>query len=535
MEKKSVLRKMIFILSFSILFLSFGCNSSSDNKKEVSDYKTSEYIEKDLEDDFVKTRASLGKYGESGNYVLEYFDNAEPAQSEIKNNDFPIVVININENTFILNINEFPENWNIGKIAALKINNKVVYKRLFALYKLNDGRLAVTAGDANLLEVVENLEINSEPSRSTSSFVASSRKLFSENRVPYEIKDYNFQGSKEIAILEKKNLVIFAGEKLGDKGAVKYNLSFPEISLKADSSYKVLVRIDKLDEPEGLASVAKAFAKSIWNLITSETKKWDEVLLSAGRIVIGVSLKNVEEISEAINSDVDVKESLEVMQSLLIDKTRLKRADIILSGGVDAKAEVLLWASAGYENGVSFSLGKLSVPISAPIPITLDFEPIVKASVDLEAKGEISSGIDMEFALTAEIHILDGEIQPIEMPKFNPDLVFNPPAFDNIKGSVDSRIGLGLDSGISLAKLFSGTVGTDFIVVMDTDAKLDGDIFKGCINLDWDLYGEFSAQVKAESIFNKSPGWKKPDSSIFPIKFFYKEEPMGNYQHCWSE
>lgn len=519
MRQKLISISKLVILLFSLLLISACGGSSGDSSSSTDSDSTGGYETTSIEE---------GDYGDAGQYAIEYYDNAKPAQRQITQNDIPSVIEQTSDNLYVLDLQNWPADWEIGKVIAIKMQDEeVVYKRLIMKFELSDGRLAVGIENASLLEVADRMEINSEGS--VSRFVSSNRTVISRR-----IVDYDFQGSTVCDIINRTDLSVFSYSGNYNGAEVDVFLGFPSISLSINPEYNIYFKIDKPSAISQITGAASDLADSINGVAQGEVDRIDDALLQGGQVIVGAHLANAENIMDTISSDNQVSDNLGAIRSVLLDRTRLKEADISLTGDITGTVEMALTTSGEYSNEQEVSLGTVSVPITGPIPLFLEFEPVGVASINVSAKASVTSGATVTIPVNLSAQVIDGELQAIQKDDMQADVELMSPEFDGTKGSVTPSVGIQVESGMTVAKVLSASIDPTVSAVFDTTAEVTGGVEDGCLDLNWDLYGQFTAEAEGElSIYVKT--WEIAwDIPIGPYTFYEEQAPMGFYQTCWG-
>jgi hypothetical protein len=495
------------------LFTIIGTGGGSSDKNESTD---SESI---TTGDFETTTIQEGNFGKTGKYAAEVFENALPAQKQLNQDNIPSVFEQHSHLLYVLDIQNWPSDWDIGSVIVVRMKGgRIEYKRLLAKFELSDGRLAIGAEEASALEVFEQMEINSDGN--LTGFARSVRN------VPRNIIDYDFERSKKVTIINETNMPLF-----NEDGVY---LGFSEISLTINPTFKIHITIGK---PSGILQIVgtiEDLKNSILDIVHGQLNELDNVIVEAGQVIVGIHLTQAENIMRLISSNENVIDFLGAIRAVLLDKTRLKEASVSLAGDITGTVRIEAEASGAYPitDKELPLLSPLLIPISGPIPIFLEFEPVGEARINFDAKANAEVGMTLTIPVSIRAEVINGELQPLEINNIKPEFSFPDEymSFKEIKGGFTPSIGVQVECGLSLAKLFTVSIDPTASLVFDTDASVQGNDDQGCVDLNWDIYGKLSAEAEAELLSIWDVSWDIP----FDIKVFDEVEPCGFYQYCWG-
>jgi hypothetical protein len=65
-----------------------------------------------------------GAYGSDGQYAVEYFENAAPAQNQLATNDIPKVLSQSDE-LLLLNLQSWPSDWALGSVIVIQTEHTI--------------------------------------------------------------------------------------------------------------------------------------------------------------------------------------------------------------------------------------------------------------------------------------------------------------------------------------------------------------------------------------------------------------------------
>jgi len=470
--------------------------------------------------DFENTTIKEGDFGKSGRYVVETFANAAPAQQQLDQNNIPNV-LEQHGNLYVLDIQNWPNDWNIGSAIVVRMEDgRVEYKRLLAKFKLSDGRLAIGIEEASALEVVEQMELNSDGD------VA--RFVRSERSITRNIIDYDFDEPRQVTIINKKNKAVF-----NESGVY---LGFSEISLTMNPTIKISLTIDKPSGISQIVGTVEDLKNSIMDIVQGQVDELDNAIIEAGQVIVGIHLTQAEDIMRLISSNENVIEYLGAIRAVLLDKSRLKEASISLDGDITGTIRIEAKAAGKYpttDKEVPLLTIPVLVPIAViPIPIFLEFEPVGEAKIKFDAKVNAEAGMTVTIPVSIRAEVINGELQTLEKNNINPEFAFPDEyiSFKEIKGGFTPSIGVQVECGLSLAKILTVSIDPTASIVFDADASLQGNDVKGCADLNWDIYVRLSAEAEAELLSTWDVSWEFP----FDFKFFENKKPYGSYQYCWG-
>lgn len=487
-----------------------------------------ESLHSSQDDDFAVTITQEGDIGTAGSYKIEYFSNAQPAQRQIEDSNIPNV-LDERGNLLILDITSWPEGWRTGKIIVVRMMDGIVeYKRLITKFELLDGQLAIGVSETGLLEVIASCEIDIEGDLADTQSLSDISNRFARGLV--DVAD--IEDERTFWIINETNISIFEYQGTG----VEVELGFPEISLKVTPYVILRVIIEKrfgFSDIFGFITdiYAETFriAGDILDIVGGVIIEDDD-----GNSVAEVDAEDAATIVEYILVAQEVVEKLDAISQVLNDRTRLKEGLASVDGDIKGEIQLSAYASAAYTpDQLERELGTILVPITGPIPIFLQFDVVAVVSLAFHAQIVTTTGMSVNLPFSAEIQVVNGEITEPEVPSLSPSFDFLEPTFDGTKAELELSAGVQVESGVTLAKLISATIDPTAEIVFETVADVEGDINETCINLEWDVFARFGAELEAELSLPLIGTWEKSlDLPSFTL--WENEWPMDFYEACWE-
>jgi len=482
---------------------------------------------------FESTTSKEGFYGDSGRYTIEYYDNAKPAQRQLRENAVPSVIEKPKENLYVLDIQRWPVDWKIGSLITIKLKDgMIVYKRLMLMLELSDERFAVIAEDGSLLEAVDKLTLTSD---------RNDEKLKSSNRAlkARSIREYYETGKVSWDIIDSEYINLFNEKETIKKNKdiskeIEIYAGLKDAKLSLEGKWHADLTIDGAQNLDEVDNFFGDLVNAIRNIIALH-EFLDVVYDENDEIIITeVSLEKAKELSNSIERNDEVKKKIADLQRILVDKERLKYGDIGFDGEIVGSVTMMLGVSGAYADKKEKPFWALSVPVlTYPIPIFFESKPKGIANFKASAEANIAAGVEVEIPAKSRIFVVDGELYEMERSEFNPVFEFtDDKPLTGAKGEISPSLGLQLECGLSAAKILSTNIAPNLSCVFDV--KVLGDVNNPCFYLDWDIYGKFTTKAQGSlSLVLKKYTVGYP--LIEPITFFKEGPPQGHYELCWND
>ncbi|MBN2561706.1 MAG: hypothetical protein JXQ75_12330, partial [Phycisphaerae bacterium] len=476
-----------------------------------------------------QTETDEGSMGSTGSYSIQYYKMADPAQKAIKNGTIPNVLVD-HGNLLVLDLTTWPQGWQTGNIVAVRMPSDVVeYRRLLTRFELSDGRLAIGAVEAGLLEVIHSGEVTIEGDLSQTVGLQSD----STARI-IEVIDYADENT--FWIIQEHDVDLFTYSE----GGTEIELTFPQISLKATPHIGVKLVIDKSDDwIDMIADAIIDFAVDIAEAMSNLLEGISGLLCddANGQVICDISEDLAQEIINDLLEIEEIVHKLEAIVDVLSDPTNLKEGRAIVDGEIVGTVELSAFASAEYHpDPWEQPLATVLIPITGPIPIFLQFDLVGVATLDFDAQVDLCSRLDITIPFRAGILVTDGIGEIVSKPDSDPAFTFTEPDFAGTRGHLELAVGVQCEAGVSLAEILTATVDPTAEMVFETTAELTGGLAAGCVNLDWDLYGRLRAELEAElSIPFMDPIWQDTWNLPFQHTILQGERPNGTWQDCWGD
>jgi hypothetical protein len=475
------------------------------------------------EGDFEETIIQEGAMGETGRYSIETFSNAAPAQKQLNQNNIPNV-FEEHGNLYVMDIQDWPDDWDIGKVIAVRmVNGHIEYKRLLAKFELADGSFAIGVEEASVLEVFKQAEMNS--SGNVDGVLSSSYQMALAKIIDFPPIDE----TRQITLINKTDLEVF--NKCG------VYLGFSEINLEMNPTIGLILSIDKPSGITQLFGKIDELNQSTLAVLQGEIDQIDDVFINNMQVIVGALLIQAEEITDTLLSDPTVSDYIGAIRAVLVDRTRLKKVDFSLEGDITGTVRVEARASGSYSislKEVSLPIPSVLVPIGGPVPILLEFEPVAERKFRFDGEAAVHAGMTVIVPVNIRAVVTDGVLQTIEKNDISPVFIF-PDEYNFIeKAKADflSSLGVQVEIGLTLVKLLTVSIDPTASAVFEASASVEGNDTQWCADINWDLYARLHAEAEAELLSM----W---DIISWPIPFdfpFYKgQEPMGSYSYCWPE
>ena len=512
--------KLVVLLTMLLAFFT-ACGSGGDGPNPpVPD------------EDFETTPIQEGNYGANGEYRAEYFNNAEPAKRQLQEVNYPNV-IGGSDNYYILDIQEWPADWDIGKIVVVRQQNGLIeYKRLMMRFELTNGQLAIGVKEASVLEAIDNIEITSNgivQQTSTAQHQNAANVVGAAALV-----DYDFHPSMNFDIIHESNVNLYED----DDHIV--SITFPEISLSSSSDIDVSLKIDKPTGVSDLYGKAADLVKIINNAATDAVDNVGEgtLIYDNKHALIRVSSDNAELIVNSILLKAEVAEAVESIHAVLLDRTRLKEGHISVNGSIDGTIKLAASASGAFpllDTEIPL-LFPVLIPVAGPVPIYLEFELIGELTMLFEGKLSATTGIDVTIPIDYSFDVINGEIQPMIRNDSEPVIEYDPLSVDGTQAGFELTAGLQVECGLTVAKIISASVDPTISMVFETTADVTGSVEEGCVDLDWDLFFRFDVESEVE-LSTLIQTWefstdKATIATLLEDEFPNSTEP---YHTCWGE
>lgn len=482
------------------------------------------------------TQVMQGSVPAGGTYRIEYFENASPAQDQIKNGDIPNVV-KVSGGLLVLDANAWPTGWAVGKIVAVRMPDQTVeYKRLLIRFLLDDGHLAIGVTDASLLEVVDNAQIDVDSASAQSSqqvrggVVKAVSKAVRTAGNQVTVIDTDF--SKTVTLFEMQDQEIYNYST----DNVEVTLSCSEVSLKATPHLRIKLVIDRkqdlwskiLDTTEG--ALAK-IGQDISDFVDSSGEVIEHDF--GGAIVLASAGAAQNLVDEALGLT-SVADNLKTVTDALSDVKRITDATAEIEGDITGTVTYSAQASGEYsDERETIPLATILIPVAGPVPLFVQFDVVGVAGMDFHGTVHIGEGAQLAIPFYAGMKISNGVFVDVPKPDTEPTLTLFPPSFDGTEAGMELSAGIRCKAGLTLAKILSVTVNPEADLVLQGDAQVTGDVLSGCVDLDWGLYGRLTADLSAElsipGVYDKeyTPPWGQL-SYEFPLA------TPAPWSQCWG-
>lgn len=478
----------------------------------------------DLTEEFTQTTTQEEVLPSGGDYFVETFTNADTAQRQIEEDNYPNV-IETQGDVLVLDIAAWPLGWDIMKVVTVRMpEGQVEYKRILNLFELNDGRFAIGALEVSALEVLDSGTIALEGRLPDLISEETEPRSFARGLVTIVDDQY----SEEIDIFKKTDVSLYHY----DNSVTTIDVGFPEISLTATPTLTFQLIIDK---PFGISDVIGGISDVAVNVIVETKSQLEEidgaVHYDDGRGIVsaGVDLNQADQIVNRIKQVSDIAEKLDAIVSALRKPSRIKLAYASLSGDVEGFISLVASASAIYHTDGEMPLGTVLVPITGPVPLFLSFDLAGIYALDFDAAVEASTSLTLTIPLDASVSIVDGEFLDLTTPSFSPELNFEPPSISG-EGELEASAGIQLGVGVSLAGILNTNVNTAAEAVFESSASAEASFEVGvCGEFEWDLYGRISSELEAEldiKILTVEKAWPLP----LNFTFLENQYPYGIYE-----
>ena len=471
--------------------------------------------------------ADHGTIGSAISYKLDYFNSAELAQKQIKDDTVPNVLSDHGK-FLVLDLAEWPEGWELGNIVAVRMPNGVVeYRRLLVRFELSDGQLAIGAVEASLLEVIYSGEMTIDGDLKQTLRKGAGQTAKIVDVIDFD-DDYTFR------IIDETDVDLFAYS--GDE--VEVHLGFPEISLKATPRVTVRLIIDK---PFGLSDVFGWLAGA-WAAVADGVSNFlDDAGVAIrhdgnGSVVVDAAADEAEDTVNGLLAVTEIAEKVEAVASAIGNRERIKEGVVVVDGEIAGRVLFSARASAEYKpSPKERELATVLVPIAGPIPIFLQFDLVGVASMAFEGQVQATTGAEITIPFHAGFHLIDGEAQDLDRPDHRPTFDFVEPSFEGTQAKLELAAGVQCEAGITLAKIISATVDPTAEVVFDTAGAIDGDVASGCFELDWDVYARLRAELEAELAIPFVNTWEFRWDVPLTYTLLQDQWPKGDWRTCWGD
>lgn len=497
-----------------------GGGSDGSGGASETNTTTQSDIQPIAENNFESDVTQEGSLDNGGSYSASYFNNADPARCQLVNNSIP-KIIGGSGKYYILDITQWPAGWVVGKVVVVRRAGGVIeYKRLIMRVEQTDGRFAMVAEDATVLDTVNNAQIASTGGSSQPASALSTNKAMVYQ--PAAIVNYGFNHQMDIRLNPEPLYLINT-----DNASLTME---PELRGQANIEFEMII-----NTPTGLTDLVNVPTDFVIQVIETTENLLNDMGMGAiigagdGTIVAGISAETARDFAERISTATEIVDLISNIHHILANPERIQRIYVSVDGELAGSIGLTAIATAKYDDSYETpSLFVLPIPISGPFPLYLTFDLVGVVDTTFMGRFQATTGATVTLPLGFVFEVANGSVSQMGLTgsSMEPSVNFPTPPLDltGTQAAFTMSAGLQIECGISVPYLASASIDPTLAMVLESDVSIEDGT---CIIFDWDLFTRFDIEAEADFL-----GANFPFGRFAEFTLREDEAPMDVYRYC---